>query len=92
MKTPLLLRLYLPLVPLETLRRCWSETGAYAAMESGQVLTTSPLATHAGVRAGLPTDGAAAIAPDTVLLESDPAKEAAAPEAIALALLQFPQK
>ncbi|MYN30646.1 Y-family DNA polymerase, partial [Duganella levis] len=89
MKTPLLFSLHLPLLPLETLRRCWSEAGAYAVMDGGQVLIASPLAVAAGVRVGMRSGGVATIAPDTVMLERDPGKEAAALEAIALALLQF---
>jgi protein ImuB len=89
MKTPLLLSLHLPLLPLETLRRCWSEAGAYAVMDDGQVLIASPLALQAGVCVGMRSGGVATIAPDTIMLERDPGKEAAALESIALALLQY---
>ena len=89
MKTPLLLSLYLPLLPRETLRRCWCEAGAFAVMDGGQVLIASPLAARAGVKYGMRSGGVATIAPETIMLERDPEKEARALDAVALALLQF---
>jgi len=53
------------------------------------VLVASALAFHAGVRTGMRSGGVATIAPDTILLDRALEREAAAMEAIALALLQF---
>ncbi|MCU6501847.1 DNA polymerase Y family protein [Rugamonas sp. A1-17] len=86
---PLLLSLYLPLLPLETLRRSWSEPAAHAVMDGGEVLIASPLAMESGVRPGMRTGGVATIAPGTIMLERDVEKEARALDAVALALLQF---
>lgn len=58
-------------------------------MDQGQVLVASAAAYEAGVRTGMRAGGVVTIAPETVMLDRDPGREAAAMEAIALALLQF---
>src|SRR4051812_29030203 len=89
MKTPLLLIIHLPLLPLETLRPSWSEPGAYAVMDREQVLVASRLASRDGVAVGMRSGGVATIAPLTIMLDRDLEKEKVALEAIATALLQF---
>ncbi|KAB0325485.1 DNA polymerase Y family protein [Janthinobacterium sp. PLB04] len=85
----LLLSVYLPLLPLETLRPSWSEPGPYAVMHQEQVTAISPGAADSGVRLGMRIGGVSAIAPDTVTLERSLEKEALALDAIAMALLQY---
>ena len=89
MKTPLLLTLYLPLLPLETLRPSWSETGAYVVVDGGKVLVASAEATNAGVRVGMRSGGVATIAPGAIMLDRDTEKESRALDSIAMAMLQF---
>lgn len=85
----LLLSVYLPLLPLETLRPSWSEPGPYAVLHQEQVTTMSPAAARSGVRLGMRSGGVTAIAPGTTLLERSLVKEALALDAIAMALLQY---
>lgn len=89
MKIPLLLTLYLPLLPLETLRPSWSDAGPYVVLDREQVLVASAAAVDAGVRIGMRRGGVATIAPDAILLDRDLEKEARALDAIALAMMQF---
>lgn len=84
-----MLSLYLPLLPLETLRPSWSEPGAYAVIDGELVLSASLPAMQAGVRAGMRRGGVATVAPGTILIDRDQAKESRALEAIALAMLSF---
>lgn len=79
----------MPLLPLETLRPCWCEPGAYAVIDAEQVLVVSREAASNGVRPGMRAGGVAAVAPGTALLERSAAKEAAALDAIAMALMQY---
>ena len=85
----MLFSLYLPLLPLQALRPCWSEPGPYAVIDGGRVLTASVEAAALGIRPGLRAGGAQAIAPQAVLLERDPQREADALQAAILALFQF---
>lgn len=89
MKTPLLLTLYLPLLPLETLRPSWCDAGVYVIVNRDQVLVASAGAVDAGVRVGMRRGGVATIAPGAVMLDRDLEKEARALDAIAMAMLQF---
>ncbi|NHZ99109.1 DNA polymerase Y family protein [Massilia sp. CCM 8734] len=84
-----LISLYLPLLPLESLRPSWSEPGRYAVIDSGQVQVASTLAMADGVHPGMRVGGVAALSPATVMLERDLAREIAALEAIALAMMQY---
>lgn len=84
-----MLSVYLPLLPLEALRPCWSEPVAVAIIEQGAVLTLSADAARAGVRPGMRTAGINAIAPDTLMLERAPDQEEQALAAIAMALMQY---
>lgn len=84
-----LLSVYLPLLPLETLRPRWSEPGSFAVVDKGIVLCMSSEAELAGVRAGMRSGGVSAISPDTVILERASDKEILALDAIATALMQY---
>ncbi|MCU6501955.1 DNA polymerase Y family protein [Rugamonas sp. A1-17] len=84
-----LISLFLPLLPLEALRPCWSEPGKFAVMEHGQVRSVSTLATADGVAPGMRQAGVAALSPDTVSLDRDTAREAEAINALALAMMRF---
>ncbi|CAN7408906.1 Y-family DNA polymerase [Duganella sp. LjRoot269] len=85
----LLFTVHLPLLPLESLRPRWSEPGAYAVIDQGQVVTMSPEAARGGVRLGMRSGGVSAVAPETVILERSPEKEELAFDAISTALMQF---
>ncbi|MBX9794147.1 MAG: DNA polymerase Y family protein, partial [Burkholderiaceae bacterium] len=85
----LLFTVHLPLLPLESLRPRWSEPGAYAVVDQGQVITMSPEAARAGVRLGMRSGGVSAVAPDTIVLERALEKEALELDAIATALMQY---
>ncbi|MGX9718341.1 Y-family DNA polymerase [Janthinobacterium lividum] len=84
-----LISLYLPLLSLEALRPCWSEPGKFAVMEHGQVRAVSALAAADGVTPGMRQAGVAALSPDTVTLERNPAREDEAMSALALASMRF---
>lgn len=84
-----MLSVYLPLLPLEALRPCWSERGPYAVVDRGIVLTLSHEAACAGVRHGMHSSGVAAVAPETVILERARNQEDLALEAITTSLMQF---
>lgn len=85
----LLFVVYLPLLPLESLRPCWSEPGPYAVVDNGMVVTMSQEAARAGVKLGMRSGGVAAVAPDTAILERAPEKEELALDAISTALMQY---
>ncbi|QND92805.1 impB/mucB/samB family protein [Burkholderia cenocepacia] len=65
-----------------------SEAGC-AVLEQGVVLIADAAARRQGVRAGMKRGGVLTLAPDTLLVERDPAREADALRAVALALLRF---
>lgn len=85
----LLFNLYLPLLPLEALRPSWSEPGPYAVLEKERVVVAAPEAVTLGVRPGLRSGGAAAVAPEAILLERDVRREREALDAAVLALYRF---
>lgn len=58
-------------------------------IDQGEVLSLSPEAARAGVRPGMRSGGVAAIAPDTVILERAPEREALALAALATALMKY---
>lgn len=84
-----LISLFLPLLPLEALRPCWSEQGKFAVMEHGQVISVSALAAADGVVPGMRRAGIAALSPDTAALDRDITREASALNALALAMMRF---
>lgn len=81
--------MHLPLLPLETFRPRWSDPGQHVVVEREQVLAVSTEATDAGVRIGMRGGGVAALAPDAVLHQRDPAREQEAIGSIAMAMLQY---
>ncbi|WP_083902642.1 Y-family DNA polymerase [Janthinobacterium sp. HH01] len=85
----LLLVAYIPLLPLEALRPCWSNPGSFAVIDNGVVLSMSLEAARSGIRMNMRSAGVAAIAPDTIILNRDAGKEELAINAIATALMQF---
>lgn len=84
-----MLCVYLPQLPLEALRPCWSEPGPFAVIAQGTVICLSERAADCGVRSGMRAGGAAAIAPAAILLERSLEKEELALDAVATALMQF---
>jgi len=80
---------FIPLLPLESLRPRWSEPGPYAVIDKGVVVAMSREAACEGVRLGMRNGGVAAIAPEALILEREVEKESAALDAIATALMQF---
>jgi protein ImuB len=80
---------HLPLLPLETFRPRWCDPGNHVVVDREQVLAASPQAAGSGVRVGMRRGGVHALCPDAVLHERDAAREQAALDGIALALLQY---
>ncbi len=62
---------------------------AVAVMQQDRVVMATPQAQHLGVRRGMKRSSAAAVAPQVVLVERDPAREQSELQAAALALLQY---
>jgi protein ImuB len=85
----LLFSLYLPLLPLEALRPCWSEPGPFVVMQDGQAVVVSPPARALGIQPGMRAGGIIALAPEALLLERDQHKEQAALNAIVMAMLRY---
>lgn len=67
----------------------WSAEAASVVLESERVLAASPLALVGGVRAGMRRGSVLMLLPDARLHEREPAREAAALQAVAMALLQY---
>ena len=80
---------YLPLLPLQSLRPRWCESLPLAIIDGGQVVAMSRLAAAQGVRHGMRANGVQTIAPDVILQERDLQRESDAMDAMALALLQY---
>jgi len=80
---------YLPLLPLEALRPCWCEPGEYALIDEDRAIVITPYAAAAGVEYDMRRGGIATVAPQTTMLDRQPAKEVIARDALMLALLQF---
>lgn len=85
----LLLSAHLPLLPLEALRPCWSEPGAFVVIDKEVVVSMSTGAARAGVRLGMRSGGVMAVSPDTTILERDHAKEEIALNALATTMMQY---
>ncbi|WP_175781376.1 Y-family DNA polymerase [Burkholderia anthina] len=88
-----LLGIHLPRLPLDVCAPPPSDAAAgdagCAVLEQGVVLIADAPARRQGVRAGMKRGGVLTLAPDTRLVERDPAREADALRAVALALLRF---
>ncbi len=80
---------YLPLLPLQSLRPRWCEPLPLAIIDGGEVLAMSRLAAAQGVRHGMRANSVQAIAPEVVLQPRDLQRERDAMDALALALLQY---
>ncbi len=88
-----MLGIHLPRLPLDVCAPPPSDAAAgdagCAVLEQGVVLIADAPARRQGVRAGMKRGGVLTLAPDTRLVERDPAREADALRAVALALLRF---
>ncbi|MCH8855436.1 MAG: DNA polymerase Y family protein, partial [Proteobacteria bacterium] len=91
-----LLGIHLPRLPLDVCVALPSDGEAgeaggagSAVLEQGVVLIADAAARRQGVRAGMKRGGVLTLAPHTQLVERDPAREADALRAVALALLRF---
>ncbi|WP_269509618.1 Y-family DNA polymerase, partial [Burkholderia sp. IMCC1007] len=91
-----LLGIHLPRLPLDVCAPPPSDAAAgeasdagCAVLEQGVVLIADAPARRQGVRAGMKRGGVLTLAPGTRLVERDPAREADALRAVALALLRF---
>ncbi|NHZ40668.1 Y-family DNA polymerase [Massilia aquatica] len=81
--------LYLPRLPLDVFSPHWSAEAASVVLESERVLAASALALEGGARVGMRRGGVLMLLPDARLHERAPAREAAALQAVAMALLQY---
>ncbi|KWZ40602.1 DNA polymerase [Burkholderia savannae] len=85
-----LLGIHLPRLPLDVCVPSSPDGGdGCAVLEQGVVLIADAAARSRGVRAGMKRGGVLTLAPGTRLVERDPAREADALRAVALALLRF---
>jgi protein ImuB len=76
-------------LPLEVFTPSWSTDTGSAVLEHERVLVASQSALDAGVRAGMRRGGVVMLLPDARIHVRDPALEANARHAVALALLQY---
>jgi protein ImuB len=81
--------LHLSSLPLEVFRPNWSTELAVAVLDKERVHLASRLAAEAGVRPQMRRGGVLTIAPQTLLYDRAPEKEADALQRMAMAFLQF---
>jgi protein ImuB len=81
--------LHLPSLSLEVFRPSWSTELAVAVLEKERVHLASRMAMQAGIRLQMRRGGVLTMAPQTLLYDRAPAREAEALRAVAMALLQF---
>ncbi|QYY33604.1 DNA polymerase Y family protein (plasmid) [Cupriavidus pinatubonensis] len=81
--------LRLPSLPLEVFRPSWSTELPMAVLESEKVCAMTPMAARAGVRPGMRRGGVLTMAPQTLVYDRAPEKEAEGLRRAAIALLQF---
>lgn len=79
----------MPRLALDVFSPHWSAEAASVVLESERVLAASALALAGGVRAGMRRGGVLMLLPGARLHERVPAREAAALQAVAMALLQY---
>lgn len=77
------------MLPLETLRPCWSEPGAHVVLEHERVLVASQAAREAGVRVGMKRNGVLTLCPEAAVHARDEQRERMALDSVALCLLQY---
>ena len=81
--------LSLPQLALEIFSPNWCSDPGSVVLEQDRVLAVSPLARAAGVGRGMRRGGVLMLMPEARLYERNPAREAEALDAVALAMLQF---
>jgi protein ImuB len=81
--------LYLPRLPLEVFCPRWSDDLCSVVLEQDGVIAMSDLAHACGVRPAMRRGGVMMMAPQSLLHERAPLKEADALNAVAMAMLQF---
>jgi len=81
--------LSLPQLPLEVFSPSWCSDPGSVVLEQERVLALSPAARAAGVGRGMRRGGVLMLLPEARLHERDPAREAEALDAVALAMLQY---
>jgi protein ImuB len=81
--------LCLPRLPLDVFSPHWSAEAASVVLEGERVLAASALAQAGGVRVGMRRGGVLMLLPEARLYQREPAREAAALQAVAMALLQY---
>ncbi|HZX28601.1 MAG TPA: DNA polymerase Y family protein [Telluria sp.] len=81
--------LCLPRLSLEVFCPNWSSDPGSVVLEQDRVLAASPRAQAAGIAPGMRRGGVTMLMPEAVLLERDPAREAEAIHAVAMAMLQY---
>jgi protein ImuB len=81
--------LSLPQLPLEVFSPSWCSDPGSVVLEQERVLALSGAARAAGVQRGMRRGGVLMLLPEARLHERDPAREAEALDAVALAMLQY---
>ncbi|WP_084416311.1 Y-family DNA polymerase [Massilia alkalitolerans] len=81
--------LSLPQLALEIFSPNWCSDPGSVVLEQDRVLAVSPVARAAGVGRGMRRGGVLMLMPEARLYERNPAREAEALDAVALAMLQF---
>lgn len=74
---------------LETFSRQDVDGAGYVVLEGDRVIARSQAARSAGIRLGMGKGGVIMLAPQTAILERDPARELASLNSVAMALLQY---
>lgn len=84
--------MYLPLLQLEVFRPSWlapDDVAGCVVLQQNRVTAMSALAREAGVRPGMRRGGVLMLLPQVASYQRDPAREQAALQAVAIALLQY---
>lgn len=76
-------------LPLEVFSPNWCSDPGSVVLEQERVLALSPVARAAGIGRGMRRGGVLMLLPEARLYERDPAREAEALDAVALAMLQY---
>ena len=81
--------LHLPQLPLEVFEPNWSSDSVTVVLEREKVLTMSRGARMAGIKPAMRRGGVLMLAPDARIHERTAAREEAALQAVAMAMLQY---